>query len=268
MNLNEINVDFLDDLSLWSAPFGIALLDKVIYKKNIKVLDVGSGTGFPLLELAQRLGAESRVIGIDLWDNAIKKIKSKAKYLGLNNVEIHKVDAEELPFESNYFDLIVSNNGLNNVAEQLNAFRECCRTLKTGGQFVFTFNLPESMIEFYNIYEKLLADFEFFAEIQKMKEHIRIKRKTIIETNEILCLVGLKIKDITQSSFNLKFADATSMFSHNFIKVAFADSWKEIVSAHDINQIFNELEKRLNEYSADNSGLCLQIPFACYDCTK
>ena len=41
-----------DDLPLWSAPFGLTLLDTVRMKKHINVLDLGSGSGFPMLELA------------------------------------------------------------------------------------------------------------------------------------------------------------------------------------------------------------------------
>jgi protein-L-isoaspartate O-methyltransferase len=44
--------DVLDELPLWSAPFGLRLLDYVNYKPAISVLDIGCGTGFPLTELA------------------------------------------------------------------------------------------------------------------------------------------------------------------------------------------------------------------------
>ena len=61
-------VSALDELSLWSAPFGLKLLDSVLYKKNMNVLDIGFGTGFPLTELAMRLGKTSRIYGVDPWN--------------------------------------------------------------------------------------------------------------------------------------------------------------------------------------------------------
>ena len=34
------NPEFLDEISLWSAPFGLKLLDFIIYKQNITAIDL------------------------------------------------------------------------------------------------------------------------------------------------------------------------------------------------------------------------------------
>ena len=47
-----------DELSLWASPFGLLLLDNFPIKKYKRYLDIGFGTGFPLIEIAQRLGKE------------------------------------------------------------------------------------------------------------------------------------------------------------------------------------------------------------------
>jgi hypothetical protein len=68
-----------DELPFWSAPFGMTLLDTVKYKSCMQVADIGSGGGFPMLELAERLGPGSLVTGNN----------------GLNNVaDIQKVVQE------------------------------------------------------------------------------------------------------------------------------------------------------------------------------
>ena len=57
--------DDYDELPLWSAPFGLWLLDRVPVRPGLTILDVGAGTGFLTIELAQRCGAESTVIAVD-----------------------------------------------------------------------------------------------------------------------------------------------------------------------------------------------------------
>ncbi|MCW8961437.1 MAG: hypothetical protein OQK29_07725 [Ignavibacteriaceae bacterium] len=75
-NLNDSEVvSVIDELPLWSAPFGLRLLDKINYRKNITALDIGSGLGFPLLEVAMRLGDSCKVYGIDPWEAAVRNDK-------------------------------------------------------------------------------------------------------------------------------------------------------------------------------------------------
>ena len=49
-------VETFDEVPLWSASFGLLLLKHVELKPDLKVVDIGSGAGFPLIELAERLG--------------------------------------------------------------------------------------------------------------------------------------------------------------------------------------------------------------------
>jgi SAM-dependent methyltransferase len=61
----------IDDIPLWSAPFGLALLNTIKLAKGVSVLDFGCGLGFPLIEIAERLGESSKVYGIDPWGQAL-----------------------------------------------------------------------------------------------------------------------------------------------------------------------------------------------------
>ncbi len=70
-------VSAFDEVHLWSAPFGLKLLDTIKMRKNITVLDIGFGTGFPILEVALRLGTPARFMEYDPWKHAIERASFK-----------------------------------------------------------------------------------------------------------------------------------------------------------------------------------------------
>ncbi|HEX2982585.1 MAG TPA: methyltransferase domain-containing protein [Ignavibacteriales bacterium] len=261
-------VSVFDETSLWSAPFGLKALDVIRFKKNANILDVGCGAGFPLLEIAQRFGASSKAYGIDPWTAALDRVKQKLIIMKLRNVQLIEGVAESMPFEDNFFDIITSNNGLNNVQDVKKALAECYRTAKPGCQFVFTANLPDTMMEFYNIYEAVLQRRGLREEIIKMKEHISHKRKTIQEMLSDIRESGFRTNNVFTDVFYYRFADGSSFLSYYFIKLAFLDSWKNIVPKQFLYDIFAEIEKDLNLLAKDNGELKLAVPYACFDCIK
>ena len=89
-NFNDTSefIDTFDELPLWSASFGLLLLKHLELRPNLIVVDIGSGAGFPLMELAERLGKSCKLYGIDPWANANCRARKKIKNYGLTNVEI------------------------------------------------------------------------------------------------------------------------------------------------------------------------------------
>lgn len=261
-------ISVIDELPLWSAPFGLKLLDTIKLSHNIKALDIGCGLGFPVIELAQRLGDTSKVFGIDPWEKATERTLFKIKKYGINNVEIIKGIAEELPFEDSFFDLIVSNNGINNVQNMELALSECARVSKPNAQFVITLNLEDTMIEFYQVFEKVLENNNLNSEIVKMKEQIYFKRKPLSEMKELITSIGFRIINIQHDKFYLRFVDGLTMFNHSLIKYWFLDGWKSILDGVHLEKIFNEVETELNDIAKEKGEILLTVPFVTIDCRK
>jgi len=239
-------ISVIDELPLWSAPFGLSLLDTINLKPNINVLDVGCGLGFPLIELSQRFGTSCKVYGVDPWESAIERINLKIKTYDLKNVTAIRGVAEELPFDDNYFDLVVSNNGINNVEDLDKSLKECSRVSKKDVQFIITLNLEDTMIEFYNLFEDILIENKLVEEVNKMKQQIHSKRKPLADIKKSLNETGFEIESIKNDSFSLRFLDGATMFNHSLIKYWFLDGWKNILKPCDIQSIFEQLENKLN----------------------
>jgi arsenite methyltransferase len=254
-----------DELPLWSAPFGLAILDTIHLKQGMNILDVGSGSGFPMLEIADRAGASSMVYGIDPSDDAILMINQKIEAKEIKNAKIVKGFAEQLPFEDNYFDLIVSNNGINNVPDQEKVLSECFRVAKPGAQMVVTVNLPGTMIEFYEVFEKVLQNHEMQEEIRKMKDHIFEKRKPFEFINGLFEKAGFSVGNIKLESFKYRYIDASAFFNHYLIRNYFLPSWLNIVPPVSQKMIFDEIEEQLNGIAREKGEFVITIPFVCID---
>ncbi len=261
-------VNAIDELPFWSAPFGLTLLDTVKIKQNIKALDIGCGTGFPLFELAGRLGESCKVYGIDAWVKVIEKVKEKISLYELTNIEAINCEAENLPFENNFFDLIVSNNGINNVRDLEKTFSESCRVLKQGGQFVFTFNLPESLTEFYSVFKSTLEELGLLNQIQKVDEHIFEKRKPIEYMERLLIKNKFKVIQKIQNKFHYRFVNGTAFFNHSIFKFHFLPIWKNLLPEKREEEVFTILEEKLNTTASKQGELVMTIPYACFDCDK
>jgi ubiquinone/menaquinone biosynthesis C-methylase UbiE len=260
--------DAYDELPLWSAPFGLALLDTVVLRPGIVALDVGCGTGFPIIELAERLGKSAQVHGVDPSGAALARARKKLAVKAVTNVTLHEMYAEQLPFADRTVDLIVSNNGFNNVSDFAAVIAECARVARPGAQLVYTYNLPESMHELYTAYDRLLLELEMTAARERLAAHIFARRKPLAFTTDVLERAGFRVERIQQSSFRLRFVDANAMLEHFLVRVAFLSSWSAVLDATDRESVFGELIQRLQRAAVAAGELTLTIPFACYDCRR
>jgi ubiquinone/menaquinone biosynthesis C-methylase UbiE len=254
-------VSLHDELPLWSAPFGMMLLDRVKLNSDMTVLDIGFGTGFPLIDLAGRLGNSSTVYGIDLWSAAIEVVRRKIKVFGINNVKLVEGDASAMDFKDNMFDLIVSNLGINNFENVEGVFRECFRVAKPGGRVALTTNPVGHMQEFYDV----LAETMLQLNLGHLMDGLESQRQHRISSEKICHLletVGFVISVVEHDSFSMRFANGSAFLNHYLIKYAFMDGWKGIFPPGQVRDVFIRLEANLNALAEGENGLKVTIPIA------
>lgn len=249
-----------DEMPLWSAMFGLLLLDEVPITGVETALDVGCGTGFPLIELAERLGARTEVHGLDLWTEALKRAAEKIKSRETQNVTLHEGSASAMPFADETFDLIVSNLGVNNFDDRAGSIRECRRVAKPGAKIALTTNLHGHMQEFYEIFGEILssdADSEARSSLERHVAH----RATVASVRDLLENDGFSFTRVVERTGRMRFANGTALLNHHFIKLGFLDAWKKVVPGREA-EVFLGLQRRLDEAAANTGGLTLTIPMA------
>jgi enediyne biosynthesis protein CalE5 len=100
---------------------------------GLRVLDLGSGTGYPALLSAQTVGPKGHVIGLDLAEQMLAVARRKATALGLENVTFRTGDVSTLPFEANSFDAVTTRFCLMFLPEIPKVAAEIARVLRPGG---------------------------------------------------------------------------------------------------------------------------------------
>jgi arsenite methyltransferase len=239
---------YYDELPLWSAPFGQLILDRVPLRRGQTIVDIGAGTGFLTVELAQR-SAAARVVAVDPWAEAMEVLRRKVTFLGLTNVELVVADASTLALPDGSVDVVVSNLGINNFPNGAAVLAECRRVLRPGGRLLLSTNLVGHMTEFYDVLRGVLDD------VSELDAHIN-HRATIPGTLALLENAGFSAT-VAESTFTMRFADGTALFNHYFIRLGFLEGWQSIASPETLAAVEAELNRR--------GELSLTIPMACFD---
>ena len=97
-------------------------------KEELKILDIGTGPGFFPVILA---GAGYRVVAVDYTQEMLDTAKKNTGEL-CRNITFYKMDAQNLEFEDDVFDVVISRNLTWNLKEPERAYRVWSRVLKPG----------------------------------------------------------------------------------------------------------------------------------------
>ena len=102
------------------------------------VLDLGSGPGLDAFLAARAVGAQGRVIGVDMTREMLERARATAQKAGLTQVEFREGRLKELPVVDGLVDAVTSNCVINLVPDKATVFREVARVLKAGGRLVIS----------------------------------------------------------------------------------------------------------------------------------
>ncbi|MEE0465039.1 MAG: methyltransferase domain-containing protein [Lachnospiraceae bacterium] len=107
-------------------------LKNVKNKKEINVLDIGTGPGFFSILLAER---GYNVSAVDYTEEMLVKAKDNAGIFK-DEIDFRRMDAQNLDFDNNQFDLIVTRNLTWVLEDPEKAYKEWFRVLKPGGKLL------------------------------------------------------------------------------------------------------------------------------------
>lgn len=254
----DAHVALYDELTLWSALAGQLLLEHVPLDAR-RVLDLGCGPGFPLLEMAERLGPGAFAVGVDPWAAALRRARAKGEAWAVANAALVRGDGARMPIRDGAFDLVVSNLGVNNFADAEGAFAECRRVLAPGGRIVLSSNLVGHFAALYAAFERVLARAADAAALERLRAHVA-HRATVASLRAALARHGFEVLAVHERTVAWRFASGGAVLAHHLIRIGFLPAWRE-VAGEPAGARLDELAAELDA-AAPPGGLSLEVPLA------
>ena len=118
------------------APMTEALMKLAAASPGEHVLDIGCGSGTTTLRLAQQVGAQGSVLGVDLSAPMLAVAERRAREIG-SHARFIEADVTDYRFEPKHFDLALSQFGVMFFADPAASFANVFAAMKDGGRIAF-----------------------------------------------------------------------------------------------------------------------------------
>ena len=141
------------------APVTERILELAELRPGMRVLDLATGKGVPLLRIAEAVGPQGHVLGVDLSAEALQVTRARASAAGLANLELQAVGADAFEAPAASFDAATCRWGLFAMEDPVAVLRRVGRALKPGAPVVVALWSEYERISWYSVPREVTARF-------------------------------------------------------------------------------------------------------------
>ncbi|MFH1131006.1 MAG: methyltransferase domain-containing protein [Pseudomonadota bacterium] len=236
-------------LPIWSRRFGRMMLRNLFVPPKAMILDVGCGTGYPSLEILQRMDEKGRIIAIETVPPLLDVARRKAGELAGKQIFFRSEPASSaLAFATNVYDLVISNLGLLERGDPIEALTEFVRVTKPGGKVIVTLPLANTYDEFFDIYKEVLTKNDQLDILERLNIHRR-SFPTSEQAVKWMDIAGLINTNADVEEFTLLFQSSREFFFSPVIEYGPLVAWKDIAGKGEpMQQIFWQIKEAIDAY--------------------
>jgi SAM-dependent methyltransferase len=213
--------------------------------EGARILDLGSGSGRDCYVLAQLVGENGYVVGVDMTDEQLdvanRHIDYHADKFGYqaSNVEFKKgylESLEDLGLEENSFDIIVSNCVINLCQDKAAVLKQAYKLLKPGGEIYFSDvysdrRVPKELINDPVLYGECLSGALYWNDFQNLAKQCGFLDPRLVEDRPL----GINNEAIKEKLGNIQFFSATyRLFKLDELEPACEDYGQAVIYKGDM----------------------------------
>jgi ubiquinone/menaquinone biosynthesis C-methylase UbiE len=116
--------------------YGNWIYQQYHFKEDIRILELGCGTGDLWTNRLDQLGPGTSLILSDFSEGMVEVVRNK--YSSHRNVSFEQINIEAIPYEAESFDVVIANMMLYHVPDLHRGLEEVRRVLKKDGTFYCT----------------------------------------------------------------------------------------------------------------------------------
>jgi ubiquinone/menaquinone biosynthesis C-methylase UbiE len=231
-------------LSMASGPIN-ELFEKLEIKAGANAVDCGCGTGYSTAKLAQRVGKEGKVIGVDLSSGMIDKAKSRVQHLGFSNVKFKIANVlESLRKMTSVSVDVATLTWLIGYVGCQEIFPLLKNVLRPGGLVGFVAHLDRSPLVPIEIFEQIIRE-----EPQSLLKGVTLKfPKNADEIEKHLKASGFETKWIRQGTFNFVCHKGQEVYDH-VMKSGAGTTFYYSLKPSERERLAKEFVRRMDERS-------------------
>lgn len=201
------------------------ILNFLPLKSNMKILDLGTGSGYLSFEIAKK-HPNIQVTGLDIVEKALEANRKKAEQLNIKNIEFISYGGADFPLKENEFDMVVSRYALHHFPQIKDSIAEVSRVLKPDGHFFVSDPTPNN------------DDIHRFVDAyMQLKKDGHIKFYTLTEWIDMCKACSLQFEGSFESSIRFpKLKDTAYGFDELLQKYD-----KDIIAGYELEIIGNEI---------------------------